>query len=118
MIKYVSPPPFFLVILCHFKYLYIERPYIMIFFYVFIFCTIGTMVMYGCPECGAKFSVKSNLTRHRKIHEEKQFECGKCGEKFTLQQHLDLHSKQHSYPKIPQYEEGEARMRSSEADCV
>ena len=59
--------------------------------------------MYECPECGQKFGVRFNLTRHRKTHEEKLFKCEKCGERFTLKQGLDRHAKQHAYPKIPVY---------------
>lgn len=71
------------------------------------------MVLHECPECGQKFGVMSNLTRHRKIHEDKQFKCEKCGDKFTLKQNLDRHAKIHAYPKVPLYRAGEPLLRNT-----
>ena len=72
-----------------------------------------------CPECGLKFGVKSNLTRHRKIHEERGYKCEQCGSRFTLKQHLDRHAKLHFYPTIPLHRDGEAQLRNtSEGDRV
>lgn len=72
------------------------------------------MVLHKCPECGQKFGVMPNLTRHRKTHSEKMFRCEKRGERFTLIQGLDRHSKQHAYPNIPVYRAGEAQMKNTE----
>lgn len=59
------------------------------------------MGLHECSECGLKFGLLSNLTRHKKgVHPPKQFMC-KCGKEFSLKQGLDRHSKCHAYPKIP-----------------
>ena len=61
------------------------------------------MMLYTCDECNAQFKVKSNLTRHKKIHEGKTLVCEKCQERFRLPQHLRHHQEKHFLPVIPIY---------------
>ena len=50
-------------------------------------------VMHECLECGRRFGVKSNMTRHYKdVHgEEKPFKCPKCGVQFAQKTALSRH---------------------------
>ncbi|XP_041921197.1 zinc finger protein 91-like [Alosa sapidissima] len=65
---------------------------------------------YECEVCNKRFTLKSNLTRHMKLHDPKQHACDVCGKSFSTKPQLDLHLKQHQYPRIPMYRQGEARM--------
>lgn len=70
---------------------------------------------YECEVCNKRFTLKSNLTRHMKLHYPKQHACDVCGKSFATQPQLDLHQKQHQYPNIPLYKQGEARLRCTAA---
>jgi predicted RNA-binding Zn-ribbon protein involved in translation (DUF1610 family) len=50
---------------------------------------------YECPECGKRFGVKSNMTRHYKMvhEEEKNYKCDKCGIQFAMNSTLSMHIK-------------------------
>ena len=66
---------------------------------------------YTCSKCPQKFSVKSNLSRHMKVHEPRSLECTVCKKTFTLQQTLDRHKKIHLYPVIPLFNQNEALLK-------
>ena len=69
-----------------------------------------------CSFCARKFSEKSNLTRHLKVHTEpKSIKCDVCDKTFTLKQNLEQHMRQHMYPVIPLYKQGEARLQCTSA---
>ncbi|XP_071957785.1 uncharacterized protein [Antedon mediterranea] len=74
----------------------------------------GDIINHECTICKRKFTVKSNLTRHMKIHgERKNFKCDVCLKTYTLKQYLDRHKKVHQYPSIALFKEGEARLKCS-----
>ncbi|XP_014676115.1 PREDICTED: uncharacterized protein LOC106816072 [Priapulus caudatus] len=74
--------------------------------------------LWQCRICSQPYSTSSNLNRHMKIHEVKQFKCERCLKTFTLKQHLNnhqkLHDKQDSAPQIRYFKKGEALMKASE----
>jgi len=47
-----------------------------------------------CDVCCKSFTMKSNLTRHQTVHQEKSVICPQCDKAFTLQQHLKHHLSQ------------------------
>ena len=49
---------------------------------------------YQCEQCSKTFSMKYNLNRHVKEHnQEKKYQCKSCGKLFSRKEHLDRHSK-------------------------
>ncbi|GFR65748.1 zinc finger protein 287 [Elysia marginata] len=55
---------------------------------------------YKCDFCGKKFSQRSNLTTHRRIHtDEKPFKCEVCGKRFRRSTYLITHERIHSGEK-------------------
>ncbi|EAT34861.1 AAEL012938-PA [Aedes aegypti] len=52
----------------------------------------GTEKKYVCSECGSRFTVQANLSRHRKTHNAvKQFACEFCARTFNQKVALDNH---------------------------
>lgn len=68
-----------------------------------------------CDVCDQTFTVKSNLTRHMKIHAPKEQKCDVCAKTFTTKPQLVSHQQQHQYPSIPMYRQGEARLQCTDA---
>lgn len=68
-----------------------------------------------CSVCDRTFSVKSNLTRHMKLHGPKECLCEVCGRGFSQQQQLRSHVKQHLYPFLRLYRPGEAELQCTDA---
>ena len=58
---------------------------------------------FSCPVCGVNFTEKSNMTRHKLIHQDPALKCEDCGQTFRLKQTLSKHMRQHEYPNIRMY---------------
>ncbi|XP_032406065.1 uncharacterized protein LOC116710883 [Xiphophorus hellerii] len=68
-----------------------------------------------CSVCDRTFSVKSNLTRHMKLHGPKEYLCEVSGRGFAQKQQLSSHLKQHLYPFLRLYRPGEAKLQCTDA---
>ncbi|XP_028293729.1 uncharacterized protein LOC114456278 [Gouania willdenowi] len=68
-----------------------------------------------CDVCSKKFTEKSNLTRHMKLHGPKMHNCSVCGKLFSTEPLLRAHMRIHQYPSIPLYKQGQARLQCSDA---
>ncbi|KAK2143924.1 hypothetical protein LSH36_799g00033 [Paralvinella palmiformis] len=54
-----------------------------------------------CPVCSSKFTSRSQLAQHKKIHREKTFVCDQCKKKFIdrhkLARHMTIHTGEKKY---------------------
>jgi len=71
--------------------------------------------IHECDVCHKRFTEKSNLTRHIKLHGPKEHNCSMCGKVFSTKPLLCSHMKTHLYPSIPLYKQGQARLQCSDA---
>ena len=56
--------------------------------------------IYTCPYCEKKFTRKSNLKDHWRLHtEEKPYSCSQCDKKFALKGNLKVHERKHNKEK-------------------
>ncbi|XP_056387017.1 zinc finger protein 883-like isoform X2 [Hyla sarda] len=54
----------------------------------------------NCLKCGAKFSLKSDLLEHRKVHKiEKRLYCSQCNKQFSCNSQLVIHQRIHTGEK-------------------
>ncbi|KAF6805214.1 metalloregulatory protein [Colletotrichum sojae] len=52
-----------------------------------------------CKICGKHFSESTNLTKHRRTHDNRRHECQTCGHKFCRLDQLRRHERtKHSTP--------------------
>ncbi|KAL4142183.1 hypothetical protein QTP88_004692 [Uroleucon formosanum] len=47
--------------------------------------------MFKCSVCEKVFTVKCNMLRHRKSHEQMKFQCIHCNRDFTRRSNLSVH---------------------------
>ena len=50
----------------------------------------------ACPVCNQTFTLKTNLTKHRKRYHENNFKCQKCNIRFLTKTELEKHIKKHN----------------------